>query len=130
MKYTTKYTNEKKSNIQFDIYDPKNRQLGVEISTYNKQNVEDENGYSTTFYNEWVINPSTQEKEYKAVDHEFDNKLYYVAEIQQTRNNKNFGGSYAYAKFETETELNKWIEAKVPSLQKNYAKKFAEKAVA
>ena len=130
MKYTTKYTNEKKSNIQFDIYDPKNRQLGVEISTYNKQNVEDENGYASTFYSQWVINPSTLEKEYKVVDHEFDGKLYYVACIHQTRNNKTFGGSYAYASFQSEKEMQQWIDKKVPSLQKTYAKKFAEMAVA
>ena len=56
--------------------------------------------------------------------------LESVARIHQTKNDETFGGSYAYGSFATEVEMQLWIDAKVPSVQKIYAKKFAEKAVA
>lgn len=109
MNHTSVISNQKYSNIQFDIYDQKGRQLGVEIKTYNFQKIA----------NDFTVDLT-----------EIDVNLYFVAEIHQTRNNQTYGGSYASATFQSQTEMQQWIDAKVPSLQKTYAKKFAEMAVA
>ena len=109
MDYTTIVNPLKTLNIQFDVYDEKNRQLGVEIKTYTHQKIA----------NDFTVNLT-----------EIDTTIYFVASIHQTRNNQTFGGSYARAYYKTVAEMQQWIDAKVPSVQKTYAKKFAETAVA
>ena len=109
MNYTTVVNPLKTSNIQFDIYDEKNRQLGVEIRTYTHQKI----------VNDFTIDPQ-----------KIDTTIYFVARIHQTRNNETFGGSYAHAYYKTEAEMQQWIDAKLLSVKKTYVKKFAEKAVA
>jgi hypothetical protein len=109
MQYTTVVNPLQTLNIQFDIYDQKNRQLGVEVKTYTKQQIA----------NDFTVDQT-----------KIDTTIYFVARIHQTRNDETFGGSYAYGSFATEVEMQLWIDAKVPSVQKIYAKKFAEKAVA
>ena len=109
MNYTTVVNPLKTLNIQFDIYDEKNRQLGVEIKTYTHQKI----------VNDFIIEPQ-----------KIDTTIYFVASIHQTRNNQTFGGSYARAYYKTQAEMQQWIDAKLLSVKKTYVKKFAEKAVA
>jgi hypothetical protein len=109
MNHTTVVNPLKTLNILFDIYDEKNRQLGVEIKTYTHQKI----------VNDFTIEPQ-----------KIDTTIYFVASIHQTRNNQTFGGSYARGYYKTQAEMQQWIDAKVPSLQNTYAKKFAEMAVA
>jgi hypothetical protein len=109
MDYTTIVNPLKTLNVQFDVYDEKNRQLGVEIKTYTHQKIA----------NDFTVNLT-----------EIDTTIYFVASIHQTRNNQTFGGSYARAYYKTVAEMQQWIDAKVTSVQKSYAKKFAETAVA
>ena len=109
MNYTTIVNPLKTLNIQFDVYDQKSRQLGVEIKTYTNQKIA----------NDFTVDLT-----------EINTNIYFVASIHQTRNNQTYGGSYASETFQSQAEMQQWIDSKVPSLQKTYAKKFAEMAVA
>ena len=109
MQYTTVVNPLQTLNIQFDIYDQKNRQLGVEVKTYTKQQIA----------NDFTVDQT-----------KIDTTIYFVASIHQTRNNQTVGGSYARGYYKTQAEMQQWIDAKLPSIQKTYVKKFAETAVA
>ena len=109
MNYTTIVNPLKTLNIQFDVYDEKSRQLGVEIKTYTYQKIA----------NDFTVDLT-----------QIDTTIYFVASIHQTRNNQTFGGSYARGYYKTQAEMQQWIDAKLISVQKTYVEKFAEKAIA
>ena len=109
MNHTSSISNQKYSNIQFDIYDQKNRKLGLQIKTYNYQKM----------VNDFTVDPT-----------KIDTSFYFVAELHQTRNNKTYGGSSSWEQFLTKDEMQQWIDTKISKLQKTYAKKFVEMAVA
>ena len=81
-----------KTNIQFDIYDDKGRQLGLAVAKF-------DNGTDYTY------------KQYRA-------------DLHQTRNNKTYGGSFTSEYFDTESELDEFVNTKVPELEKKYAKQW------
>jgi len=81
-----------KTNIQFDIYDDKGRQLGLAVAKF---------------------------------DHGADYKYKeYSATLHQTRNNKTYGGSFTWEYFDTESELDEFVNTKIPELEKKYAKQW------